>query len=147
MDYSEKQLTSSIDSEKRAMEKPDSSYGRMCQEHFPPTKEWILEPCLKKSDKVKFQCLEITNGQTLVWLNCQTVKLPGESLTLSIGESPSVVVESSLSQILQPVEDVPEKYYLSPRACLGILRRAEARGKALPPTLKEALEKQSMTSA
>ena len=37
--------------------------------------------------------------------------------------SPNVAKESSLSQILG---DVPEKYFLSSKACQGILRRAEA---------------------
>jgi hypothetical protein len=36
--------------------------------------------------------------------------------------------------------NVPGKYYLSAKACEGILRRAERRGKELPPMLKEALE-------
>ena len=49
--------------------------------------------------------------------------------------------ESFLSQILQ--ENVPEKYYLSQRACSGILRRASARGKELPELLERALEKQA----
>ena len=40
-------------------------------------------------------------------------------------------------------ENVPEKYYLSQRACSGILRRASARGKELPELLKRALEKQA----
>ena len=35
---------------------------------------------------------------------------------------------------------MPEKYFLSARACEGIIRRAERRGKELPPMLKEALE-------
>ena len=43
----------------------------------------------------------------------------------------------SVSQILQ--DEVPSKYYLSRTACLGILRRAEVRGKELPPQLREAL--------
>ena len=34
----------------------------------------------------------------------------------------------------------PIKYYLSPKACLGILRRASERGKALPPKLERALK-------
>ena len=33
---------------------------------------------------------------------------------------------------------VPEKYYLSPKACLGILRRASARGKELPELFEES---------
>ena len=57
---------------------------------------------------------------------------------LNTGESPSVAVESTLSSILEA--NAPERYYLSATACEGILRRAERRGKRLPPMLKEALE-------
>lgn len=62
----------------------------------------------------------------------------GGCLTLSIGASPSAAVESILWQILEG--DAPEKYYLSAKACAGVLRRAERRGKALPKMLREALE-------
>ena len=65
--------------------------------------------------------------------------LPGASMTLNTGECPNDERESTLSQILQP--NAPEKYYLSAKACAGILRRAERRGKELPPMLKEALER------
>ena len=58
--------------------------------------------------------------------------------TRNIGECPSVAVESTLSQILEA--NVPGKYSLSAKACAGILRRAERRGKELPPMLKAALE-------
>ena len=51
--------------------------------------------------------------------------------------------ESSLSAILERAENVPDKYFLSAKACLGILRRAEARKKILPQRLKEALEIQA----
>ena len=40
----------------------------------------------------------------------------------------------------------PEKYYLSPKACLGILRRASARGKELPELLRKALEHQAASA-
>ena len=63
---------------------------------------------------------------------------------LNIGESPNVAVESSLSQILQPQEDVPQKYFLSKRGCLGILRRAAAKNKALPTELEQALREQAV---
>ena len=63
--------------------------------------------------------------------------LPGVSTMLSTGECPSEERGSTLSQILQ--ENAPEKYFLSPRACAGILRRAEKRGKILPDMFKEAL--------
>ena len=59
-------------------------------------------------------------------------------MTLNTGECPSVAVESTLSQILEV--NAPQKYYLSAKACAGILRRAARRGKELPKMLKEALE-------
>lgn len=65
----------------------------------------------------------------------------GECLTRNTGESPSAVVASRLSQILE--EAPQEKYFLTARACQGILNRAERRGKDLPPQLKAALEIQS----
>ena len=55
----------------------------------------------------------------------------------NIGEYPKDVVESTLSQILEA--DVPERYFLSARACKGILRRAEKRGKKLPQILEFVL--------
>lgn len=85
----------------------------------------------------------MANGRTQEWQNCRSVKSHGASSTLNIGECPNAAAESSLSQILQPVTDVPEKYYLSARACLGILRRAKKRGKELPEELKAALERQA----
>lgn len=63
---------------------------------------------------------------------------PGVYLMHSFGEHPSADVASHLSQIL---EDSPlPKYSLSAKACQGILRRAERRGKILPPLLRNALE-------
>jgi hypothetical protein len=47
---------------------------------------------------------------------------------------------SSLALILQPPTDVESKYFLSPRAAAGILRRATKRGKTLPAPLAVALE-------
>lgn len=60
---------------------------------------------------------------------------------LSFGEYPREENVSTLSQILQI--GVPEKYYLSQKACLGILRRASSRGKVLPPLLEKALKMQA----
>ena len=120
----------------------DSLFGRTSPELFRATKELTFEPCSKKSDRPRFQCLQMANGQTQEWQNCRSVKSHGASSTLNIGESPNVAVESFLSQILEPRQDVRAKYYLSPKACEGILRRARERGKELSPELKEALERQ-----
>ena len=66
----------------------------------------------------------------------------GEYSTHSFGESPRDGVESRLSQIL---EDNPhQKYYLSAKACQGILNRAARRGKDLPEALRKTLEAQSI---
>ena len=64
----------------------------------------------------------------------------GQSM-LSTGVYPREECVSTLSQIL--MVNVPQKYYLSPKACLGILRRASVRGKKLPEVLELALKKQA----
>lgn len=60
------------------------------------------------------------------------------------GESPNAAAVSRLSQILEVTPQ--EKYSLSAKACQGILRRAERRGKDLPKLLKEVLIRQSGTA-
>ena len=57
------------------------------------------------------------------------------------GPLPRDAIESFLSQILQA--HPPKKYYLTTAACLGILRRAEERGKPLPKALDTALRIQA----
>lgn len=65
----------------------------------------------------------------------------GELTTHNTGECPNAVVVSRLSQIL---EETPHpKYNLTAKACQGILRKAERRGKDLPKLLKAFLIRQS----
>ena len=64
---------------------------------------------------------------------------PTEFLTLNISEWPSDAAVCLLSDTLE-TGDVPQRFYLSAKACQGILRRAEKRGKKLPDTLRLALE-------
>ena len=65
----------------------------------------------------------------------------GELMTRNTGECPNAAVVSRLSQIL---EETPlPKYNLTAKACQGILRRAERRGKNLPKLLKQVLLMQS----
>ena len=61
----------------------------------------------------------------------------GGSWTLNIGECPREENVSLLSWILQA--NAPEKYYLSAKACRGILTRASRRGKKLQELLETAL--------
>ena len=88
--------------------------------------------------------LDLRSGQ-MQGKSWQMISLShGGYLMRSTGEFPSEENVSTLSQILQ--EGVPERYYLSPKACLGILRRASARGKELPELLKKALERQAVSA-
>ncbi|MGN8857737.1 hypothetical protein [Catenibacterium mitsuokai] len=125
----------------------DLSSGKMSQEPSQATREKTSEPSSKRSAKSKMnvcQCLNLQNGrvQEKSW---ETVtQSHGDSLMLNFGEYPREENVSTLSQILQA--GVPEKYYLSQKACLGILRRASVRGKKLPTVLQRALEKQAATA-
>jgi hypothetical protein len=60
-------------------------------------------------------------------------------LTLNTSESHSAAVESSLLDVLE-IGQVHPRFFLSEKACSGILKRAAVRGKELPPLLKEALQ-------
>jgi hypothetical protein len=71
------------------------------------------------------------------WLNSAIIS-PTERLTLNTSESRSDAADAYLSDILE-IGDLPRRYFLSRKACAGILRRAERRGKELPPALKAAL--------
>lgn len=110
----------------------DASCGKTSPERSPQIKGRTSKQCLKPFAKSKpkmllFLNLKKVNGvmQEESWQRISP--LPGEFSMPNIGESPSEEDASILSQILQA--GVQEKYYLSQKACLGILRRAAARGK------------------
>lgn len=84
-------------------------------------------------------CLARANGaradaSMMTW---EDGALLGEYTMHSFGESPREESASRLSQILEASPH--PKYCLSAKACEGILRRAERRGKELPQMLKDAL--------
>ena len=64
---------------------------------------------------------------------------PTGCLMLKTSESHKDAEGCLLSDVLE-TGDLPQKYYLSPTACAGILRRAEARNKQLPMALYHALQ-------
>ena len=68
-------------------------------------------------------------------------------MTLNTSEWPSDAVVCSLSAMLEDSGSVPRRFYLSAKACQGILRRAAKRGKDLPVRLREALEQVAGVSA
>ncbi len=83
-------------------------------------------------------------GETQEPLSDPSAGAPGGCLTLSTSEWPKDAAACSLSQVL--VADADPKYFLSPKACRGILRRAEKRGRELPPSLRQALESVAQTT-
>lgn len=98
--------------------------------------------CLKKSDRPIFQCLIVEDGLEPEWLEVKSAESHGERSMPNFGASPSIVRESSLSQVLES-GGVLYKYSLSPKACEGILRRAEVKGKKLPELLETVLRRQA----
>ena len=121
------------------------SFGRTSPEHSPATREETSRRSSRRSQGSQSRklpmclCLTRASGQrpdasTMTWADGP---LLGEYMTRSFGESPSEENASRLSQIL---EDSPDpKFFLSAKACLGILTRANRRGKKLPPELEAAL--------
>ena len=100
-----------------------------------------FRPCLKRSQKARFQCLDLGDGQVPAWCEAEALTSLGSCTMPNISERHSGAGECSLSQILEA--DAPARYSLSPRACAGILRRAGRRGRELPLLLRVALEVQA----
>ena len=138
----------------------DGEFGRTCRELYQvpeegtgkTTQEKTFRPSLRNSsvssDRMRplFLYLKTEDGANpaALWVTERTdslFPLPGEYMTPSFGEYPNEENVSHLSQILE-AGGVQPKYYLSERACRGILNRAEKRGKELPEILKKALENQ-----
>ena len=106
---------------------PDGFVGRMSPAFCPATKDGTLEPSSQGWQNAGMG----TPTGCLTLNSCEHASFPEPF--------PSGGGVSSLSDILE-TGDVPQRYFLTARACAGILRRAEKRGKALPEALRLALE-------
>ena len=121
----------------------ESLFGKTFPERSVPTREKTSGVSSKPSAKLPIRpylSLDIrkASGQPL-GISWETVTQSRIGLsTRNTGEYPNIAVASTLSQILDL--NAPEKYYLSKKACEGIIRRAKRRGKELPEMIKEALE-------
>ncbi len=129
---------------------PATWSGKMSQAHSPAVsrKARISGSSSKKSSEltsILYQYLDLTPGAgNLLGLFYWETLSPwrGESWILNTGPAPrNGAAASSLWQILE--ERPHPRYYLTKKACLGILRRSAERGKELPKPLKEALEVQA----
>ena len=102
--------------------------------------------CGKTSPVFSVRIKGMTSGRSCEKLMKSGILSHGECWTLNLSEWTDSLVPflkedsvCSLSDILVPISDVPQKYYLSPVACSGLLRRAETRGRALPDVLRQVL--------
>lgn len=95
--------------------------------------------CLRTfPDSFPARAAEISLSFSRRWPTSGFTTAPGECWTADSSESPNAGgVSTSLRDVLQ--DDVPPRYFLSPKAAQGILRRAEKRGRALPTSLSAAL--------
>lgn len=132
---------------------PDGCAGRMSQVPSPQTAAKTSKQSSRRSSASQTQKRPLflylkKDGPTpgASWESMENGRWPTELWMLNTGPAPrnggSV---STLSQILQ--ERVHPKYCLSATACLGILRRADKRGKPIIPILRYALEKQASLMA
>jgi hypothetical protein len=86
--------------------------------------------------------LTLVESGMQVWLPTDGERYRGGCWTADTSEWPNGgdgFSRVSLSEILLRIGP-DERYWLSPKACSGILRRASRRGKALPESLQQALE-------
>ena len=97
-----------------------------------------------KMSQVPSQAIKETTSQRSLtkWQTSGGWRLNGTSWTHNGSESPSEegVSLCLLATILEPLQDVPKKYYLSPKTARGILNRAGRKGNKLPEKLQKALE-------
>jgi len=127
----------------------DTLYGKTSPEHSVQTEAKTSVPSSNRSvpsAKKEYQFLDLRTGYgNLLGSYWETATvLPGGCSMHNTSESLRDADVSSLSEVLQM--NAPEKYSLSAKACRGILRRAEKRGKVLPDMLREALTEVVLSS-
>jgi hypothetical protein len=118
---------------------PQSFSGRTCQEFStqrttPSDAFWQDLPV-----KSYHYSRQGGSGQTRVVCLVPKEQSRGAYLMPNISEWPNDADVCSLSQVLETTS-IPQRFFLSGKACAGILRRAEKRGKQLPAALHSALE-------
>lgn len=124
----------------------ESLFGRMLPGLSQQTKERTSESSLRRSSgssvrPMIYLDLVVEDGLQVDLLRAFGGVWDGDVWMPNTGESPKEEIASSLSQILMGA--VPKKYYLSAKACTGILRRSHHRGKILPKILESVLLRQA----
>lgn len=123
---------------------PASCSGRTSPARSPATAVETLESWLGRwlGASLAFRA---EDGERAALQSARTDSSSGACWTRNMSEwnhtpapSPNDAGVCSLSSILE-IGSIDPRYFLSQRACAGILRRAEKRGKELPETLRAAL--------
>ena len=110
---------------------------KTCQDYSAVTEAKTLLPWLEKWLGASSTYRQ-TGGQIPVLLPAREGLSSGQLWTRNSSEWRSGAVVCSLSETLETGE-VDRRFFLSSRACQGILRRAEKRQKTLPEQLANAL--------
>ena len=110
----------------------DGSFGKTCRECLVHPEDGTLVP--SSGGYGNWGISTPTGCWTLNGAEHTGIPMPSRSA----GVESSLLV-ASLSEVLE-TGTLPQRYCLSAKACLGILKRAERRGKKLPQMLRDALE-------
>ncbi|NTZ60063.1 hypothetical protein G6L24_07030 [Agrobacterium tumefaciens] len=116
-------------------ENTTSTGSLFADEHFQQTDRepvdiWGTPPSFTQDD-----------GAVKVWTFDKKTIPRGLTGRINVEEWPNDASVQSLKNVLQPDSEVGRRFFLSPKACSGILRRAEKRGCELPQKFKEAAER------
>lgn len=114
----------------------------LCGSTYEQYEKFVLNGLFGKTSRGRSQAAagRISDASCPHWMTSGTV-LRGEYLTRNSSEYPKDADVSFLSDILEL--NPQQKYYLSAKACEGVLRRTEKRGKPLPKELVDALTEQA----
>ncbi len=121
----------------KVKEQASSSHSSSSSKNTFPV-SWFLKTSQVYSIPTEEEILQSSYGK---WPN-SGILLDGECLTANISESPSLVKECMLWQVVETGK-IHSKYFLSPNAATGILRRVKSQKRKLFPPLETALQKLS----
>ena len=121
------------------------SSGRTCQVPSAATGAEILLSWLEKWQDASSMSPQ-AGGERKAWRWVTPGLSNGACLTRNGSEWRSGGVACSLSSMLE-TGPIDHRFFLSAKACAGILRRAENRGKTLPRQLEQALQTVAQAAA
>lgn len=142
---------------------PPGSFGKMCPASFPAgqmcrvvrrlkhqktcderLKQQLARPDLTPTQRAALENLKRLTSPTILTasspaLGNSGMVAPSSALTLNTSVWRNGASVCLLSDTLEAPGSVPPRYFLTVKACQGILRRAAKRGKTLPAQLEAAL--------